>query len=186
MSEPTLYRLIWDDNAPGKPVLSLAPGSGVYASAKYQSILAPLDRCNAEITRRGLTPLPDPALAAAKTAKLAALAQAFGQPVTVSGVTLGTDAATLSLLNHFVTALQFVLSQQPDDTHRAALEAANVSTVLGPLLDAEGAPHDMTVAAGLLLMLGYIQAYGAARAAYLANCAAVNAATTVAAVEAVS
>ena len=130
--------------------------------------------------------LTEKTLYAARQTRLSVLAAAFAQPVTISGISLAVDDATQMLLNHFVTALQLALSQQPDDAHRAALNGANISGLIGPLIDSAGAPHDMTVGQGLTLMLGYVTAYGAARGAYLAKAAQVAAATTVEAVNAIA
>jgi hypothetical protein len=123
------------------------------------------------------------ALRAAKQAKIAALSAGKFAPVTVGGITLATDSASQLACNHAVTAIQLAQSQQSDLT---ALNGQNVSALFGMVTDATGAEHDMTVAQFITLMAGYAQAIGAARAAYQAKVAAVNAAATMEAVNAIN
>ncbi len=183
-AEPALYRVLYDTAA--KKVTAFdqvaartqrwVNGEGCFYGSQAE--------CEAFISARKLTPLPAPALATAKAAKIANIRATLTQPVTVSGITLAVDPDTQTQLNHLVTMLQLAYSQEPESNQPAFL-ATHISTITGPILDAAEASHDMTVSQSLQLVLLYGQAYGSARAAALAQIAAVNAATTVAEVNAV-
>lgn len=96
------------------------------------------------------------------------------KPVMPDTVMVGTfhfkcDEASQNQFANLATLLQLARDAQPDAAHRAGFLAANISAVAGPITDAAGAAHDMTVAQTFLLILAYGQAVGAARAAVLAG-----------------
>ena len=126
----------------------------------------------------GLSLIHVPLSKTAIQAKLKELALASEAPVTVSGMRLLADAPSQSQFNNLVTLLQLARDAQPDDTHRAGLLATPLSAVAGPVVDADGGTHDMSIADAFALVLAYGQAVGAARAAMVAKQAAVRAAKT--------
>lgn len=107
------------------------------------------------------------------------------KPVKVGAISLASDTDTQGQFNNLVTLLQLALAAQPSDAHRAALNATLVSSVAGPIADATGNSHDMTVAEVFALVLAYGQGIGAARAREMTQIAAVKAAGTVEAVNAI-
>jgi hypothetical protein len=125
------------------------------------------------------------ALYAARETKLASLARAADAPVAVGLLHISSDEATIAKFTGLATLLQLARDAQPDDAHRAAFLATPLSAVAGPIIAADGSAHDMTVAQAFTLVLGYGQAIGAARATLLSRQAAVAAAGSVQAVEAV-
>lgn len=108
--------------------------------------------------------------------------KALAAGVTVSGISLAADPHSQTEFYSLVTTVQLAQSQRSDVT---SLNAENISTQFGKITDAIGAMHDMTVAQFVTLMAEYAAAIGAARAAYQTKIAAINAATTVAAVSAI-
>lgn len=122
------------------------------------------------------------AVAIAKARKLAALQAAVPSTATVAGITLPTGDDTVTQMNHAVTLLQL---GQVSSADQGAYQALSISGILGPVVDAAGAHHDMTVAQFYALVLAYGTAIGQSRAALLSKTASVNAATTVDSINAI-
>lgn len=163
--------------------------SGAYCTANGKTVsLSPAtsgkDYANEAAAAADLKLTPR-ALFFAMQTKLNTLARAAEAPVTVGALVLKSDADSQSQFNNLVTLLQLARDAQPDDTHKAALLAMNLSAVAGPIIDADGVTHNMTVSEAFALVLAYGQALGAARATMLTKQAAVRAATTVEAVAAI-
>ncbi|GEM_PF-3605081 len=118
---------------------------------------------------------------AAKAAALnAAYAAALGAGVTVSGVTLPASDNDQAQFAHLLVLLREAQEALPDSA-QAGFEASQQTIV-----DAAGIVHQPSVTDVRALIVAYGQAIYAAKAALFAKLAAVNAASTVEAVGAIS
>jgi len=125
------------------------------------------------------------ALEVAVTARYAAIEQAYGDAlalgVTVGELTLAAGPADQVALGQGLTILTAALLAQAIDNN------ALVSGVFGRLVtDAAGAGHDMSAGAYVTLSLGYAAAIGTLQARRTTALAAIDAASTVEAVNAVT
>ena len=121
----------------------------------------------------------------ARKTKLTDLTRAAEQPVTAGGFRLLSDSDSQTEFTKLVTLLQLARDAQPNTAARNYLLGMNLSAISGPIIDADGAARDMTVAQAFSLVLAYGQAIGAARYALQQKVIAVKAATTVEAVQAI-
>lgn len=173
-------------------IISQTPVTEANASARtfktgVQQVDIDDSQLAAFIARRNLTPLPDPALVAAKTAKLAALQKAYSSTIAAGyhddtlNASFHIDDASITEFHRLATKLQ--LSGTADD---AQVSWGDAPYVINGIVNTDGLVHSLTFGDYKAFLDRLSDYYGGAKAKQAILAVSVNNATTVDEVNAVA